>query len=233
MGGSPQWEEFNNVVCTIVDEYTLGFGADTYHGTDEVLKHSKLFMRDALTFWVFSDAIRHEEVGLMWLIYTFWLFMFRGAGCHNYGNEILEMVAQYQYEMPATLRRIVERTWLVNRWEKLYPFHENAADLFPRKVQHQDGSTQPNNALLRTKRHRLKPPPNLRTPVTMDGLDPEHFPDQISRFTEDMTTFLECLNEFPEFTDEVVTASILAFQGDLKVGLNLPPGPVSLTVVVT
>lgn len=118
-GWKPRWEEFNNVVCTIVDEYTLGFGGDTYLGTDEVLKHSKLFMRDALTFWVFSDAIRHEDVGLMWLIYTFWLFMFRGAGCHNYGNEILEMVAQYQYEMTMTLRRIIERTWLVNRWGKL------------------------------------------------------------------------------------------------------------------
>jgi len=67
----------------------------------------------------------------------------------------------------------------------------------------------------------------------MDGLDSEDFPEQIFQFAEDMTAFLECLNEFPEFTDEVVSASILAFQGDLKVGLNLPPGPVSLTLVVT
>ena len=65
----------------------------------------------------------------------------------------------------------------------------------------------------------------------MGCLDPEDFPEQISQFAEDMTSFLECLNEFPEFTDEVVNASILAFQGDLKVGLNLPPMPVSLTPV--
>jgi len=45
------------------------FEADTsLNTTDEVLKHSKLFIRDALTFWVFSDAVRHEDVGTMWLI---------------------------------------------------------------------------------------------------------------------------------------------------------------------
>ena len=71
------------------------------------------------------------------------------------------------------------------------------------------------------------------TPVIMDGLDPEDFPEKISQFAEDVTAFLECLNEFPEFADEVVDASISAFKGDLKVGLNLLPGPVSLTLVVT
>ena len=55
--------------------------------------------------------------------------------------------------------------------------------------------------------------------VTAD-LDPEDFPEQMAQFAEDITIFLECLNEFPEFTDEAVNASILAFQGDLKVGLG-------------
>ena len=70
---------------------------------------------------------------------------------------------------------------------------------------------------LRTKRNRSKPPPNVRTPIVTGDLDPEEFPEQISQFAEDIITFLECLNEFPEFTDEAVNASILAFQGDLKV----------------
>ena len=118
-GWKPQWKEFNHVACVIVDEYAAEFGADTHLDGDEILKHSKLFIRDALVFLVFSDAIRYEDVGLMWLVYTFWLFMFRGAGCHNYGNEILEMVAQFQYEMTGMLRQVVERTWLVNRWGKL------------------------------------------------------------------------------------------------------------------
>jgi len=71
---------------------------------------------------------------------------------------------------------------------------------------------------LKTRRNRPKPPPNVRTPVITRDLDPEDFPEEISQFAEDITTFLECLNEFPEFTDEAVNASILAFQGDLKVG---------------
>ena len=113
----------------------------------------------------------------------------------------------------------------------LYLFHENAADLFPRKVYHQDTSTLPNNVPLRTKRRRPKTPPNLRTPIISGDLDSEDFPKEMSQFAEDITVFLECLNEFPEFTDEVVNASILAFQGDLKVGLNLAPRPISLTLV--
>lgn len=116
----PQWKEFDGVVCNIVDEYAMAFEADnSLSANDDVLKHSKLFIRDALTFWVFSDAIRYEDVGLMWLIYSFWLFMFRGAGCHNYGNEVLEMIAQFWYEKSESLRRIMERTWLVNRWGML------------------------------------------------------------------------------------------------------------------
>jgi len=30
-------------------------------------------------------------------------------------------------------------------------------------------------------------------------------------------SFLKCLNEFPEFTDEAVNTSIKSFEGDLKV----------------
>jgi hypothetical protein len=116
-GWKPGWKAFDEVVEKIVSEYTMVSGADTSLDTsDDVLKHSKLFIRDTLTFWVFADAIRHEDVGTMWLIYTFWLFMFRGAGCHNYANEILEMVAQFEYEMGTSLRQVTERTWLVNRW---------------------------------------------------------------------------------------------------------------------
>ena len=100
----------------------------------------------------------------------------------------------------------------------LHLFHENAADLFPRKVQHQDTSVQVNTWPLKTRRHRPKPPPNVRTPIITGDLDPEDFPEEMAQFAEDITTFLECLNEFPEFTDEAVNASILAFQGDLKVG---------------
>ena len=119
MGWKPDWKAFDKVVNQIADEFTMVSDADSTLGTDdEVLRHGKLFIRDALMFWVFTDAIRHEDVGTMWLIYTFWLFMFRGAGQHNYGNEILEITAQYKYEMDPLLQEVMERTWLVNRWGK-------------------------------------------------------------------------------------------------------------------
>jgi WD repeat-containing protein 26 len=68
-----------------------------------------------------------------------------------------------------------------------------------------------------TKRARRKPPPNVRRPIVDESLDPENFPEQLESFAADVTTFLNCLNEFPEFTDEAVNASIISFQSDLKV----------------
>jgi hypothetical protein len=54
-------------------------------------------------------------------------------------------------------------------------------------------------------------------PTVDDNLDPENFPEQLEQFAIDVTTFLNCLNEFPEFTDEAVDSSIRSFEGDLKV----------------
>ncbi|KAI1789285.1 hypothetical protein LXA43DRAFT_1062919 [Ganoderma leucocontextum] len=38
-------------------------------------------------------SIWDTNIDRIWLIYDFWAFMMRGAGCHNYRNEILEMKA--------------------------------------------------------------------------------------------------------------------------------------------
>lgn len=54
----------------------------------------------------------------------------------------------------------------------------------------------------------------------MESLDAEDFPYQIGMLARDVITFLDCLNEFPEFTDEAVNSSILSLEGDLKVGVN-------------
>jgi hypothetical protein len=70
------------------------------------------------------------------------------------------------------------------------------------------------------KQHRRKHK-NAQThylkPIVDDSLDLEDFPEQIEQLAIDVTTFLTCLNEFPEFTDEAVNASIRSFEGDLKV----------------
>ncbi|KAF8070439.1 hypothetical protein FPV67DRAFT_1487410 [Lyophyllum atratum] len=115
----PTCEEFEELVIQIAERYTTTAAAhDALEFGDEVLAHSILFIRDALFFWEFCDAVRDADVGRMWVVYDFWVFMFRGAGCHNYRNELLEMKAQFEYEFPPLLRELVERTWLVNRWGK-------------------------------------------------------------------------------------------------------------------
>lgn len=74
-----------------------------------------------------------------------------------------------------------------------------------------------NNQPLKTKQNRSNPPRHVKTPVITADLNPEGFPEQMFQFARDITTFLECVNEFPEFTDETVNACILVLQGDLGV----------------
>ena len=54
-------------------------------------------------------------------------------------------------------------------------------------------------------------------PAILEDLDAEDFPDQLQGLADDVITFLDCLNEFPEFTDEGVNTSIISLEGDLKV----------------
>ncbi|THH12742.1 hypothetical protein EW146_g7414 [Bondarzewia mesenterica] len=103
-----------------------------------------------------------------------------------------------------------------------YLFRENAADLFPRKVSRQKDTVVSNTGHTLSKRSRKsKPPPHVRRPMVFGELDPEDFPKQIKELAQDVVTFLHCLNEFPEFTDEAVNASIISFEGDLKVSVSL------------
>lgn len=115
----PKWEEFDGLVVELVDRFmSMPAAHDMLAVGNEVLAHSQFFMRDAMLFEVFSDAIRNADVGVMHLVYTFWLFMMRGSNCHNYGSELLEMRSQFLHEFSAERAAIVERTWLVNRWGK-------------------------------------------------------------------------------------------------------------------
>lgn len=58
--------------------------------------------------------------------------------------------------------------------------------------------------------------PHAANPGVLEDLDAEDFPQQLEGFADDVITFLDCLNEFPEFTDEGVNASITSLEGDLK-----------------
>lgn len=105
----------------------------------------------------------------------------------------------------------------------LYLFHSNASDLFPKKVQKREQPAgDPGISKLRRYRKRLnhKTPHLVQQPVIDDNLDAEHFPRELDALSKDIGEFLECLNEFPEFTDEAIHQSIEAFQGDLKYWAN-------------
>ena len=86
----PSCKTFEQVVEAVISTYaTTSAAHDALEAGDDILAHSILFIRDGLFFWEFCDAVRDADVGRIWLVYDFWVFMMRGAGCHNYGNEIL------------------------------------------------------------------------------------------------------------------------------------------------
>ena len=96
----------------------------------------------------------------------------------------------------------------------LHLFRENAADLFPRKV-HRRSREELINTHLRPRR-KQKASAQVASPGLKEDVDVESFPEQLEGFAEDVITFLDCLNEFPEFTDESINASIITLEGDLR-----------------
>ncbi|KAF9233428.1 hypothetical protein BU15DRAFT_53925 [Melanogaster broomeanus] len=108
----------------------------------------------------------------------------------------------------------------------LFLFRENAADLFPRKVARQQRETLVNPNVMEKRRRKNKAareggetpgsPPASNRPNADDFLDIALFPEHLEAFAADVVAFLNCLNEFPEFTDEAMNTSIRAFEGDLK-----------------
>ncbi|KAF8190525.1 hypothetical protein BJ912DRAFT_965422 [Pholiota molesta] len=103
----------------------------------------------------------------------------------------------------------------------LFLYHENAADLFPRKISHIVRETVSDSPISNKRKRgfqRVKGKAQLHVPrpQVAENVDPESYPEQLEYLAKEVTTFLRCLNEFPEFTDEAVNASILSFEGDLK-----------------
>ncbi|KAJ7598791.1 quinon protein alcohol dehydrogenase-like superfamily [Mycena floridula] len=97
-------------------------------------------------------------------------------------------------------------------------YRENAADLFPRKVTRNTPQPMPDTGKKRRRLALAKPRAKISTNVTRlvdEKVDPEEFPSQFKKLAKYITAFANCLNEFPEFTDDAVNASILSFEGDL------------------
>ncbi|KAF5391042.1 hypothetical protein D9757_003978 [Collybiopsis confluens] len=110
------------------------------------------------------------------------------------------------------------RTRLANL---LYLYRLNAADLYPRKIRRPAAVAGPDNTDEDSKR-----PPFRRTPrlYSKHGVLPtvdassgvEEFPAQFRALGEEVARFLNCLNEFPEFIDEALNASISSFERQFR-----------------
>ena len=60
-------------------------------------------------------------------------------------------------------------------------------------------------------------PINVKRPAG-EHLNVEALPSELEGLAKELTVFLHCLNEFPEFSDEGVNATMVSFDGDLQVG---------------
>ncbi|CAK5261896.1 unnamed protein product [Mycena citricolor] len=103
----------------------------------------------------------------------------------------------------------------------VFLYRENAADLFPRKIPHatKEAIVDARKSRRRIKGPKLKghvAPPHIARPTIDESLDLELFPQQFEALAENLATFGRCLNEFPEFNDESINASITSFEGDLR-----------------
>ena len=103
----------------------------------------------------------------------------------------------------------------------LHLFRENAESLFPKYIR---PKPEPLDALAPRKSTKAGGPKAaiLRRPTTNVVQDAEDLPKEIAHLAQDVMTFLHHLEEFPEFVDEAVNASITAFQHDLKVTTVTP-----------
>lgn len=85
---------------------------------DDWLAHDIYFIRDALFFCEFEQAVAYADPGRILRVLKYWCFAFRGASQHNYARECAEVLLKWKYELDDMLRKALERSWFVNRWAK-------------------------------------------------------------------------------------------------------------------
>ena len=126
---SPTLQEVRQTAREIMLRYSRATEAVSAHTRqDEWLAHSIYFIRDALLFCEFEDAVAHADPGRVIRIMKYWALSFAGAGQHNYARECVEVLIKWRYELHPALRIALEKSWFVDRWGK--PGRWIAADLY-------------------------------------------------------------------------------------------------------
>jgi len=83
---------------------------------DDWQAHDIYFIRDALLFCEFEQAVSFADASRVLRVMKYWCFMFRGTGQHNYARECAEVLIKWKYELDGMLRSVLERSWFVNRF---------------------------------------------------------------------------------------------------------------------
>lgn len=98
----------------------------------------------------------------------------------------------------------------------LHLFRQNAESLFPKYIK---PKPEPLDSPAPRRPTRAGGPKAtiLRRPTMNVETDAEGLPAEMALLAHDVMSFLHHLEEFPEFIDEAVNASITTFQHDLKV----------------
>jgi hypothetical protein len=96
-------------------------------------------------------------------------------------------------------------------------FHENAAVLFP-KIKSKVLDIEPPKTKRRRPENRGRSNSLFVRPAAITNApDPETLPKELLGLAKGIKAFLVHLEEFPEFADEALNASITAFERDLTV----------------
>ena len=71
---------------------------------DQYFRQSLHFNRDLLDYYIFDNAIKVGDIGVIEAMFPRLLFRFVGASNHNYTNEVLELLQGLNKEWPEELR---------------------------------------------------------------------------------------------------------------------------------
>ncbi|KAG9081478.1 hypothetical protein FS749_007628, partial [Ceratobasidium sp. UAMH 11750] len=94
------WERLKSVVATAITRFTTPESA----GTDDVLRNSILFIRDALLFRCFVTSIKCGNMAMIELVLKVWAISFRGSGRSQYASELLRLRHNLVHAWPKPLR---------------------------------------------------------------------------------------------------------------------------------
>ncbi|KAJ6626401.1 hypothetical protein B0H10DRAFT_2304127 [Mycena sp. CBHHK59/15] len=116
-GWQPTLEDIQAIAFTISSDFATATAAKLAQDAgDDWMAHSIYFIRDSLFFCMFEKAVSFADAGWLLRVLKYWGLAFRGVGQHNYARECAEVLIRWRYELPAKLRRALERSWFVNRW---------------------------------------------------------------------------------------------------------------------